>query len=246
MIICEIGVNHLGNGDYADEYLSALIAARPDAVTFQVREPERYQGEGAELLLPATYYQKAARRIKQAGLLFGMALADENGLEFFESIGTDFYKILSKDIFNESLKQKIFATNKPAWVSSGLSDMTEIKNFSDRLTLGQKNRVRLIHTQLTYEPEDVQLKAIPAMKKLTGLPVAFGCHAKNHNALYASLALSPSDIFFYVRGGRDTRHPDHDHAVPLSAATEVVKNLRELALMLGTGEKKKMANTITK
>jgi len=245
MIICEIGVNHLGDEDYADEYVSALVDARPDAVTFQVREPERYQGESAKLLLPETYYQKAARRVKQAGLRFGMALADENKVEFFENLNVDFYKVLSKDILNFSLLDKVLATNKPIFISTGLSDFEEIDKLVEFLG-ARKKRCALIHTQLTHEIEETQLKAIPQMQKKFQLPVAFGSHSPNPNVLYASIGLEPSDIFFYVKGGRTTVHPDEKHAIKLSDCTAVIANLKELEDALGDGIKHKMKNTITK
>lgn len=245
MIICEIGINHLGDEDYADEYISALIEARADAVTFQVREPEFYQGENVKLLLRKAYYENTLKRVKQAGLRFGMALADENQINFFEKLDTDFYKILSKDFFNPALTQRVLATKKTVWFSTGMSDLEEVNTFSRSLSGEQKKRARLIHTQLTYDPNEAQLKAIPLMRKLTGLPVAFGSHAKNATALYAAVSFEPSDIFFYVRGDRKQKHPDHGHAVPLANVSEVITNLRELSVMLGTGEKRKMENNIT-
>ena len=41
-IVCEIGINHMGDATYADQYLEAVCAARPDGLTFQVREKEWY------------------------------------------------------------------------------------------------------------------------------------------------------------------------------------------------------------
>ena len=38
MIIAELGFNHLGNLDIANQYVDALIECDVDAITFQVRE----------------------------------------------------------------------------------------------------------------------------------------------------------------------------------------------------------------
>ena len=37
MIIAELGFNHLGNLDIANQYVDALIECDVDAITFQVR-----------------------------------------------------------------------------------------------------------------------------------------------------------------------------------------------------------------
>jgi hypothetical protein len=102
-----------------------------------------------------------------------------------------------------------------------------------------KNAV-LIHTQLSQKPGDVNLKAIPAMAKATGLPVAFGLHCENHDVLQVALAFEPHSIFFYVKEtGVDGLFDDH-HALPLDGLAGTVRNLKDLMQALGTGEKREM------
>lgn len=243
MIICEIGLNHLGEQSYAEQYLSALIDGRPDAVTFQVREPIYYTGSETALKLSDEFYAEAVKNVHSSALKFGVALADAEKIAFFESLGVDFYKVLSKDLFNSSLTDKLFATGKTIFCSTGMSDFEEVRTFAESLAQNKRN-CRLIHTQLTYELQETQLKAIETMRALVSLPVAFGSHARNFHVLYAAAALEPSDILFYVRGGRTTKHPDEDHAVLLKQVPEVIANLREIASMIGTGQKRKMENMI--
>jgi len=38
LIVSEIGLNHLGDSDYADVYLENLINAKSEAITFQIAE----------------------------------------------------------------------------------------------------------------------------------------------------------------------------------------------------------------
>ena len=40
MLIAELGFNHLGNLDIANQYVDSLIQCDVDAITFQVRETE--------------------------------------------------------------------------------------------------------------------------------------------------------------------------------------------------------------
>lgn len=245
MIICELGHNHVGDTRYADEYVEAFLQAKPDAVTFQYREPARYQGESAHFRLPDAYMAEAARRFHDSGIMFGMAIGDETKIDFFETIGVDFYKVLGKDISNASLIKRIAQTGKPYFVSTGMSGLQEI----DAMAFPAKkagHSFSLIHTTLNHELKDVNLKAISTLRERYGVPVAFGSHATNYRVLYIALGFEPSDIFFYVKGNRPVKHSDGAHSVSLSDVAEVVSNLRELLVAIGSGEKVKVENLIRK
>lgn len=245
-IICEIGMNHMGDTAYADAYLDALRTARPDGVTFQVREKEWYEkGEvEASIRLPDDYYRATAKRAKESGMRFGAGLCDAKKFSFFEDIGTDFYKILSKDIGNEKLVTAALATNKPVYVSTGMSSEEEIESFLTGLGASVPSNLSLIHTQLSYEDADTNLRAIRRLRERFGIPVAFGSHSTDVHALYAALGFSPSALFFYVKGGRPIKHRDEAHAVSLAHCPTVIAEIRRLETMLGDGIKKKMENAI--
>ena len=239
-------MNHMGDTTYADEYLAALGGARPDGLTFQVREKEYYASKKPEesTLLSDDYYRTAAKRTKEAGVKFGVAVCEAGRVPFFEEIGTDFYKILSKDIGNAELVSAVLATGKPVYVSTGTSSEEEIEAFLRRLGTTSPANLSLIHTQLSYEDADTNLCAIGRLRERFGVPIAFGSHSTDVNALYASLGFIPSALFFYVKGERPIKHKDEAHAVPLPQVAEVIAEVRRLETMLGDGIKKKMENSI--
>lgn len=248
-IICEIGMNHMGDTAYADEYLAALAGAHPDGLTFQVREKEYYakQKPGESPFLSDEYYRAAAKRIKKSRMQFGVGLCDVEKVSFFEEIETDLYKILSKDITNTELVSRVLATGKPVYVSTGMSSEEEIESFLTGLTgLGTSvpANLSLIHTQLSYEDADTNLRAIRRLQESFGVPVAFGSHSTDVNALYSALGFSPSALFFYVKGARPIKHKDESHAIALAQCPAVISEIRKLETMLGDGIKKKMENTI--
>ena len=128
MIISEIGLNHLGDSDYADLYLENLINAKSEAVTFQIAEKSFYEKKSNEgLTLTNEYYSKASKICHKNKIKFGIALANEEMIDFFEGINTDFYKILSKDIDNFSLLSKLGKTGKKLFLSTGLAGISEIE-----------------------------------------------------------------------------------------------------------------------
>jgi len=43
MIVCEVGLNHLGNEEYSTMYVEKLSKSNCDAISYQIREPEFYE-----------------------------------------------------------------------------------------------------------------------------------------------------------------------------------------------------------
>jgi|TARA_Y100000031_G_scaffold149450_1_gene187302 sialic acid synthase SpsE len=247
MIICEIGLNHLGDCDYADEYLTQILDSPADAVTFQLREKAFYADPAyAQLTLPQAYYKEASRRIRKSDAKLGVALADEEAMDFCEGLAPDFYKVLSQDITNFSLIDGLVRkTDKPLFVSTGMSNLDEIGVFFQHIR-PHGERFTLIHTQLTQDLESVHLRAMPLLSREFSLPVAYGHHCDNLKVLYLSLAFSPSDVFFYVKGGRTSAHLDEEHAIALEDLAEVVNSMKILPASMGQEVKVKMDNEIEK
>ncbi len=109
--------------------------------------------------------------------------------------------------------------------------LKSIRNFEGKTTL--------IHTQLSYDLNDVNLKSIPFLQQTFTLPVGYGLHSINTNVLYLALTFSPSDIFFYVKGDKQIHHPDDEHSITLNQLSDVVKNLNQLSKCFGSYSKPK-------
>lgn len=235
-LIAEIGLNHLGDPERAAAMLTQVLDSGADCVTFQIREPKFYDStESSHRRLPVEWYRDASAAVRKAGRRFGVAIADPAMVESVAAAGVDFWKTLSWDFGNQYLRQVLFATGSPVFLSTGLSSMKAVVEGSRHLT----NAI-LIHTQLSQKPEDVNLRAIPAMAQATGLPVAFGLHSANHDVLKVALAFEPHSIFFYVKPAGVDGLFDREHALPLEDLAESLDSLRNLMPALGTGTKEEM------
>ena len=235
-LIAEIGLNHLGDEQRAVRALSRALEAGADGITFQIREPKFYEStEKSRRRLPLEFYRQAALAVHEAGRRFGIAIADQTLVESVAAVGVDFWKTLSWDFRNENLRSALFATGRPVFLSTGLSSMDDVVEGSKRI----ENAI-LIHTQLSQELSDVNLKAIPAMAQATGLPVAFGLHSRNHDVLKVALAFEPHSMFFYVKEPGVEGLFDDEHALSLDGLPETIHNLKELMRTLGTVKKEGM------
>ncbi len=246
LTIAEVGMNHMGSETYASQYLYSLGRAQVDGLTFQVREEAYYarQKPGESPLLSDEYYRFARRRTRELGMLFGVGICGIEKVSFFEEVRADFYKILSKDIGNAELVAAVLNTEKPVYVSTGMSDEEEIGSFLASLGTSVPSNLSLIHTQLSHDDADTNLRAIPRLREQFGVPVAFGSHSTDANVLYASLGFEPSALFFYVKGSRPIVHKDEAHAISLEQCSTVIPEIRRLEVMMGDGLKQKMPNRI--
>lgn len=238
MIICEIGLNHMGNIKYANEYIDKIIKSKADGILFHIREKSFYD-TNPKLLLPDKFYVEAIKKVKKHNIKFGVTLADPNKIEFCEKLGVDFYKIFSRDILDYEILTKIKSTKKRTFVSTGMSDVNEIKKFVNII----KNKIKyftLIHTQLDNNIEKVNLKAILLLKEKFKMNVGYGNHASNIFTIYVSIAYEPSDILFYVKGSKHKKHIDEPHAIELENLKKVIENIKDLEKSIGRKIKIKM------
>lgn len=241
MIICEVGLNHLGSEKIAIEYIDAVVNTRADALTFQVLMDSFYKNEKyARFKLRNEFFIEALKKTKNRGKRFGVAIDDETAVLLLEDNGIDFFKVLSKDFNNYKLIDKLLeVSEQPIYISTGMNDLKEIEELLSRYN-SKKNRITLIQTQLSNLVGDVNFEAISSIKARFDISVAFGFHCSNHKVLYMSPAYKPESIFFYVKKGDNKGYPDDKHAIPLQDVCDVVDDLKELPGAIGCGEKVSM------
>ena len=111
MIVAEVGNNHHGSEEYANEYLKKSIISGVDGILYHIREKEFYEKiENRKKSLADSFYKNALTFTKKKKKKIGITLADVEKIDFLEEIGIDFYKILSQDINNKILIKSILKT----------------------------------------------------------------------------------------------------------------------------------------
>ena len=244
MIIAELGFNHLGNLDIANQYVDALIECDVDAITFQVRET-KHREANLSLYLNDDSYKNLFLKIKNSGKKLGVALADTDYVSFFENLDVDFYKVIRNDISNKKLINLLMITGKQIFVSTGMSSKKDIENFISFIDRSTKksNQFKLVHTQLSNALEDCNLKSIEKMKEY-GLDVAYGHHCGDVTAIFMALCYNPSDLLFYVKGSPDFQYTEDSHAIQIDQIQDLIKKIHRYNGAVGTGVKMSMNNKI--
>ncbi len=246
MIIAELGLNHQGEESVVSSLLDVILSTPIDAVTMQVREAEYYtQSKNEKYFLDDSVYAEAAQKILLKKKRFGIALSDPNKVDFFVQSGVSFFKVLSKDIKNFDLLEKIALTGKDVYVSTGLSDCDEIQSTVDFLKKHDIVPV-LNHTALNYSPEMINLRSITELKKQFNLQVSYGNHSPYLETLFTAIAYEPESIFIYVKGNIAENYKDDSHAIPVYKLNYYLELFSVIRKSLGSGVKEKMKDTLKK
>lgn len=240
MIVAEIGFNHKGSETVAARMLKALVKTCVDAVTFQIPPPDYYQKIkkwGGPLRLD--FYKEAIYFTHKNKKRIAFCIGDESMISQLNTYGVDFWKTLGPDISNYSFQRQLQKTKKTVFASTAIAGEQEIVQVSRKF----KNII-FIHTQLSHNIKDVNLRAIERLGKITKRQIAFGLHCSDKYVLYPAVAFDPAAIFFYVKERACGVYPDNEHAIPIAEVDIVAGRLKTLKKALGNGYKEKTGDMI--
>ena len=170
--IAEIGINHGGDIELAKKLIESASRTGCDAVKFQTYITEARAPKGNkeifEILknceLQFDSFGILKSYAESLGLDFFSTPFDEQSIDYLESIDVEIYKVASFDIVNTKLLKKLALTQKPLIISTGMSDISEIKNA---LSLVEKSPIILLHCVSAYptEEHDANLNSIKVLEE---------------------------------------------------------------------------------
>jgi sialic acid synthase SpsE len=177
LMVAEIGNNHEGSFDLAKELVHRAAEAGAHAVKFQTFktelfvspvDKERYARLSSfELSFPQ--FEALQQLTKSLGLLFLSTPLDIESAKFLRGL-VDCYKVASSDNRFYPLIDYLCETGLPIIVSSGLSDLNEIKETKEfickRWPAGAAaSNLGVLHCVSSYPciPEEANLRAIPLL-----------------------------------------------------------------------------------
>lgn len=243
-LVVEIGMNHLGESTHFIKYSDFIIKNQIKLTTIQIREENYYKKENRKLLLSQNIINDQFIRLQNAGVKVGLAIADNNFNKFTKNYKVDFYKILSWKADDIELIDKILENEKPIYISLGTLSSENIKKLIKKIE-NKSKLINLIHTQLNYEIDDLNLNFISKLKNETSMPISYGHHAKNTTLpIIQSITLGVDKIFIYIKLDDSIIYPDNDHAINLCDFDQLVSDLNTCMRFLGEETKSETENII--
>lgn len=247
LIIAEIGSVHDGSFGNAKKLIEAAAAAGADVVKFQTHIAE------AETLpnAPTPAYFKAEPRMeyfrrtgftlpqwkelkahaKELGVGFLSSPFSEAAVDLLEQVGVDSYKIPSGEVSNIPMLERVAATGKPCYLSSGMSDWTELDAAVAALRPGGPLVVMQCSSAYPCPPERVGLNVIPEMAARWSLPVGFSDHTLGPTAAIAAVAMGAVAVEKHFTFSRLMYGSDAANSMEPTDFKAMVQWLREAAAM---------------
>jgi len=189
IVIAEAGVNHLKRTDYAEQLIKTAKDAGVDIIKFQTYDakklttkdaPRFWNWEGERLEAGSQYdsydvlatperdfTQKLISICDKYDIEFMSTPFDLDSVNMLNEIGCKAFKIASGDITNFPLLREVAKIGKPVFLSSGASDILDIKLAISELTKIKPNLdICIMHCNLCYpsRPEDANLSAVIDIK----------------------------------------------------------------------------------
>ena len=264
-IIAEAGVNHNGDLDTARKLIDVAAGAGADYVKFQTFKTELLVSPDA----PKAMYQEKnlndqsssqfsmLKRLELSdadhhalydyalskGIKFLSTAFDLPSIDFLASLGIDTFKIPSGELTNYPYLIKIARMGKPVILSTGMAEMSEIRNaaqvlFDNGLT---KEDLIVLHCNSEYPTpfNDVNLRAMANIGDDLNVRFGYSDHTLGIEVPIAAVALGASLIEKHFTLSRDLPGPDHKASLEPDELCHMVSAIRNIELALsGDGIKK--------
>lgn len=258
-IIAEAGVNHNGSFALACKLVDAAKEAGADCIKFQTFKSENLVSRSAK---KAEYQKKTTGDSSQQDMLKKLELSfdefiqlksycekvgicflstpfDFDSIEFLNSIDMPFWKIPSGEVTNLPYLLALAKTGKPVVMSTGMCTLQEIRDAIDVLQANGTKEIKLLHCNTEYPTpfEDVNLKAMQAMRDEFRMEVGYSDHTKGIEVPIAAVALGATIIEKHFTLDRNMEGPDHKASLEPQELAEMVCSIRNIEEALGSGDK---------
>lgn len=259
IIIAEAGVNHNGSIDMAKQLVLKAKEAGVDYIKFQTFKASKlvtksakqaeYQqknignGEDSQyqmlkkLELSPEEHQILIDYCNELGIKFFSTAFDFDSIDYLYSLNLGLWKIPSGEVTNYPFLKRIAANNEKTILSTGMCDMQDVKNAVEALYKNglSKENLILLHCNTEYPTpfEDVNLKAMDALRSEFGVEVGYSDHTKGIEVPIAAVALGATVIEKHFTLDRTLSGPDHKASLEPDELKAMVSAIRNIEKAVG-------------
>lgn len=259
LLVAEIGINHNGDMQLAEEQVRAARDAGADAVKFQNYKTEdflsdhtlkhHYKSQGVDVVESQfTMFKRCElsdenlRHLKRVcddlGVMFFSTPTNTAGVDILSEIGSAYIKNGSDYLGHLPLIRHMARSGIPTVLSTGMATQEEIGEACDAYhEAGGKDLMLLVCTSAYPTPPDcVNLRRITELERTFGVPVGFSDHTNGWEAAVASVCLGARMIEKHFTSDRNLPGPDHWFSADPAEFAELVRRVRQMEIMLGSPE----------
>jgi len=260
LIIAEAGVNHNGSIDVAKQLIDKAAEAGADIIKFQTFKSEKLVSKSArqaeyqkrnigskaddsqlnmlkKLELSQEDHEELMQYCQQKGIKFFSTAFDMDSIDYLHFLHMGLWKIPSGEITNFPYIRKIAQYGEPVILSTGMCEMDDIcAAMNVLIKFGVKReQITILHCNTEYPTpfEDVNLKAMIALKDEFKVEVGYSDHTKGIEVPIAAVALGATVIEKHFTLDRNMEGPDHKASLEPDELRAMVCAIRNIEKAIG-------------
>lgn len=255
-VIAEISANHSQDFNAAAALIKKAKACGADAVKFQVYTPDtltidadnkyfkiRHPKWGGQTLYelykkaytPWHWFKKLKEISDELGIIFFATAFDRTSVDFLEELRVPIHKIASFELVDLPLIEYMTKTGKPLILSTGMASMLEIREAVNTAKKAGAKDIILLKCVSSYpaEPDEMNLKTIPDMKKRYDCQVGLSDHSLGIGSSLAAVSLGAKLIEKHFTLSRKYKTPDSFFSLEPQELKSLVENIKIAEKALG-------------
>ena len=253
-VVAEAGINHNGSFKLAKKMVDQAKKTGVDCIKFQTHITEKEMMKSNikpgniskktlwNIIKNSELSEEEERKIqkycKQKKILFLSTPFSIEAVDRLEKIKIPAYKIGSGELTNFPLLNRIAHTKKPVILSSGMSEINEIKNS---VNFFKKRHIPLILLQTTSiypsNYQDINLGVIEKFQRLFNIPIGLSDHSPGIYTSLGAVAKGACLIEKHFTLDKNLPGPDQKLSLDPKELSELVKGCKAVKLALGNSKK---------
>lgn len=245
LYIAEIGVNHEGNIKKLKKLIIDAKNAGADVVKFQCYTPENYvtienekYSRTCKFFISRNNFKKIIKFCKKIKIHYLFTPLSHDWLKFIKN-NSKTVKVASGDLNFNYLLKNIVNLNLNILLSTGVSDVNEIKTAIKIIKKKYQNKIKdklvLMHCVSSYPVPDnlANMLSVKYLKDKFNLTIGYSNHVIGINACLASICLGAKVIEFHFTDNKKRKFRDHQLSLNKTDVKKLISTGNNLNLLMG-------------
>ncbi len=184
-------------------------------------------------------YHEINSYCKDKGIEWFASAWDLNSQEFLRQFNCNYNKVASAMLVYKDLLEKIADEGKHTFISTGMSNYTDIKTAID-IFKSAKCPFELMHSVSTYPMKDehANLRVINTLKEKFSCDVGYSGHESGLVISYAAATFGISSLERHITLSRAMYGSDQAASIEPAGLRQLVGGIRKIEKALGDGQKR--------
>ena len=245
-VVAEAGINHNGSLKIAKKMVDQAKIIGVDAIKFQTFKTEEFNSnekyfkifKNAELRYDE--FEELSDYAKSKEIIFFSTPFSEKSADILYKLKVPMFKIASGDITHSPLLKHIASMKKPIIISTGMSNLKEIKNAIRNVKSKKNNKIILMHSVSAYPTpyNEVNMMAMNLLKEKFSYPIGYSDNGPGVLIPQIAASLGANIIEKHFTLDKKMKGPDQALSINSKEFQELVIKIREIEQILGKKNKR--------